>query len=155
MSDEFTIRLATLDDIPTILEHRRGMFRDMGHTDSAKLDAMEAKFLPWVRAKMEQGEYLTWLVQTSSGTIAAGGSLWVQEWPVSPMNLSGCRGYVLNVYTDPDYRRRGLARQIMNTILTWCQDRDIHLVVLNASPDGRPLYESMGFQPSPVMIKHV
>ena len=52
------------------------------------------------------------------------------------------------------HRRRGLARLIMDTIHAWCRDAGITSVALNASEDGRPLYESMGYQvaPSPMMF---
>ena len=61
---------------------------------------------------------------------------------------------VYNVYTEPAHRRRGLARLIMNTIHAWAAAHDITSIALNASRDGQPLYESMGYQltPSPMMF---
>jgi len=50
-----------------------------------------------------------------------------------------------NVYTDPDYRRCGIARQLMATIITWCKQQGFARVTLHASGDGRQLYESLGF----------
>ncbi len=150
-SEQFTLRLATVEDAPIITAHRRAMFQDMGTTDLAALDEMDVKFLPWVKKKIESGEYLCWLALNGAGNVVGGGSLWIQDWPATPHNLQGCRGYVLNVYVDPGYRRRGLARRVMQAILDWCRDHQIDLIVLNASNDGRPLYESMGFRESNVM----
>ncbi len=48
----------------------------------------------------------------------------------------------------PKARRRamqGMARRLMDTVLDACRERGIRAVVLHASPDGRPLYESLGF----------
>jgi len=61
---------------------------------------------------------------------------------------------VYNVYTEPAHRRQGLARRIMDAIHAWCRDEGIASVALNASADGRPLYESMGYQlpPNPMMF---
>ena len=56
------------------------------------------------------------------------------------------RGNVLNVYTEPHARRQGLARRLMETAMVWCRDNGIRAVILHASPDGRPLYESLGLQ---------
>ena len=153
MSDPFSIRLATVEDIPTILAHRRAMFHDMGHTDPAALDAMEVYFRPWVRQKMEQGEFFTWLAEDDQGRVAAGAGLWVQEWPPTPQMVLGRRGYVLNVYTHPDYRRRGLARRLMLLIEAWCRERRIPILTLHASADGRPLYDALGFAPANFMTK--
>ncbi len=55
------------------------------------------------------------------------------------------RGYVYNVATDPAYRRRGFSRACMNALLRWYDHRGLRVVFLHASPDGRPLYTSLGF----------
>jgi GNAT superfamily N-acetyltransferase len=153
VSDPFIIRLATVEDIPTIVAQRRAMFHDMGTTDPAALDAMEAHFRPWVRQKMEQGEFFTWLAEDGQGRVVAGAGLWVQEWPPTPQAVLGRRGYVLNVYTHPDYRRRGLARRLMRLIVAWCWEHDLPILTLHASADGRLLYDSLGFAPANFMIK--
>jgi GNAT superfamily N-acetyltransferase len=153
VSDPFTVRLATVEDISTILAQRRAMFHDMGFTDSAALEAMEVRFRPWVRQKMEQGEFLTWLAEDGQGRVVAGAGLWLQEWPPTPHSVMDRRGYVLNVYTDPDYRRRGLARRLMLIIEVWCREHALPIVTLHASADGRPLYDSLGFAPANFMTK--
>jgi GNAT superfamily N-acetyltransferase len=155
VSDPFTVRLATVEDIPTILAQRRAMFHDMGVTDSAALEGMEVRFGPWVRHKMEQGEFLTWLAEDGRGNVVAGAGLWLQEWPPTPSNVVGRRGYVLNVYTHPDYRRRGLARRLMLTVEEWCREHAVPVLTLHASPDGQPLYESLGFGPTNLVIKRL
>ncbi len=143
-----TLRPATIEDSGTIASHRRSMFRDMGYGDDAALDAMAAKFLPWLEAKMTSGEYLAWLAVADDDKIVAGAGLWLMDWPAHMVGSSSRRGNILNVFTRPEFRRRGLARRLMEAALAWCRSNQIDLVVLHASPDGRVLYESMGFQPS-------
>jgi GNAT superfamily N-acetyltransferase len=58
------------------------------------------------------------------------------------------RGNLLNVYTVAAFRRRGLARQLMKAVLDWCRENKIDTIILHASPDGRRLYESLGFAPT-------
>ncbi|MFI7575357.1 GNAT family N-acetyltransferase [Micromonospora sp. NPDC049497] len=55
------------------------------------------------------------------------------------------RGYVFNVVTEPDQRRRGYARLCMAALLTWYGDRGIRTVDLRTSAGGEPLYRSLGF----------
>jgi GNAT superfamily N-acetyltransferase len=144
--ETFTIRRATLADVDTLMAHRRGMFHDMGYHDAAALDDMCAKFRPWLIAKMEAEQYLAWLAMPSGEeVIAAGAGLWIMDWPPHMVGAQARRGNVVNVYTTPEYRRRGLARRLMDTILDWCRANSLDVVVLHASQDGRPLYESMGF----------
>lgn len=145
LPEGFTIRRASLDDLDTLVAHRRGMFHDMGHQDDAKLDSMCAKFRLWLPARMHAGEYLAWFAIAPNGSIAAGAGLWLMEWPPHIIGNSARRGNILNVYTAPDFRRRGLARCLMNAALEGCRENRIDTVILHASDDGRRLYESMGF----------
>ncbi len=55
-------------------------------------------------------------------------------------------GNIVNVYTEPEFRRRGLARRLVQVALDWCKDNRIDVVILHASDEGRPLYETMGFK---------
>jgi GNAT superfamily N-acetyltransferase len=62
-----------------------------------------------------------------------------------PTDPSGLRGYVLNVATDPAYRRRGYSRACMTALLDWYTRRGIAAIDLRASAEGEPLYASLGF----------
>ena len=62
-----------------------------------------------------------------------------------PSDPTGLRGYVYNVATDPAYRRRGLSRACMTALLEWFARSGAEVVDLRASPEGEPLYASLGF----------
>jgi ribosomal protein S18 acetylase RimI-like enzyme len=146
MPEMFTIRQARPDEAPIIAHHRRAMFEAMGHTDPATLERVERDFTAWVRAKMEQGEYLAWFAVTADGEVVAGGGVWLIESPPHPIDTASLRGHVLNVYTEPAYRRLGLARRIMEAIVADCEQRRLGVMSLHATDQGRPLYESLGFK---------
>jgi GNAT superfamily N-acetyltransferase len=55
--------------------------------------------------------------------------------------------HLVNVYTEPDHRRRGLPRRLVLTVLDWCADQEIDQVTLTASKDSNPLYETLGCEP--------
>ncbi len=105
---------------------------------------------------MRTGAYRAWLVEDSGGRVAAGGGITILPWPPGPRYPGGRLAFVYNVYTEPEHRRRGLARLVMDTIHDWCRDADILSLALNASLDGQPIYESMGYvvTPSPMMFRH-
>jgi ribosomal protein S18 acetylase RimI-like enzyme len=69
----------------------------------------------------------------------------IEERLGNPANISGLTGYVFNVSTDPDFRRRGHARACMEALLAWFRDRGVGAVDLRASADGEPLYADLGF----------
>jgi GNAT superfamily N-acetyltransferase len=62
-----------------------------------------------------------------------------------PDNPTGAIGYVFSVATDPDHRRRGYSRACMIRLLSWFAQRGVTAVDLRASPEGEPLYRSLGF----------
>ena len=146
LAEGIALRRATLDDAETIALHRRMMFRDMGYHDDALLDAMTEKFLPWIRAKMAAGDYLAWLAVSAQDIVVAGAGLWLMDWPPHMLGSGALRGNILNVYTQPEFRHRGLARWLVEAALHWCKTNEVDLVILHASDDRRRLYESLGFR---------
>ena len=140
-----TLYRATAADAPIITGHRRKMFEDIGHTDRAALDAMDAGFEQWVREKLASGEYVGWFLMDDAERVIAGAGLWVSDWAPGPTDASNRRGVIYNVYTGPAYRRKGLARRLMQIILDYCCANEIRTIILHASDEGRALYESMGF----------
>ena len=144
LPEGFAIRRASIDDINTLAAHRRSMFLDMGYRDEATLDAMAAKCHPWLLTRMNRGEYLAWLAIAPDRSIVAGTGLWLMDW-IPHMIGTGRRGNMLNVYTAVEYRRRGLAGELLKAAMQWCRSNGVDVVVLHASAEGRRLYESMGF----------
>jgi GNAT superfamily N-acetyltransferase len=142
----YLIRSGAASDVETIVAHRRAMFSEMGYRDEQALDKMCDAFQPWLAGKMQTGEYLAWFAVGADGSIAAGLGLWLMDWPPHMIGPGARRGNILNVYTEPHARRLGLARLLMETALAWCRDNGIRAVILHSSSEGRPLYESMGFE---------
>src|SRR5437764_719334 len=114
-------RPATLEesDLDAIAHHRRAMFRDMGYRDEIALSAMSTRFQPWLRRKMEAGEYLAWFALAPDGSIAAGLGLWLMDWPSHMLAAGEWRANILNVYTELAHRRCSMARTLMQIALDW------------------------------------
>jgi GNAT superfamily N-acetyltransferase len=149
MMSDISIRPATPEDAVTIYQQRLAMFDDVwGPLDPEAVAAMEATFVPWVRRGLTDGSYRGWLACAGDGHVVAGGGLIVHEWMTNPRNSDSRRAYIANIYTKPNYRSQGIARRIMNAILDWCRSKGFKGVALHASPFGRPLYESLGFEPT-------
>ena len=139
----YTIRPATLRDIPHIVEHRAAMFRDMGVP--ASFDDMAIAMELWLGHALPAKTYRGWVAVAQSGEIAAGSGLLVIPWPPGPMSMDPRCGFIFNVYTQPSHRKQGLARRLMDTMHAWCRAEGLDRLVLNASTFGKPLYDSMGY----------
>lgn len=139
----YTIRPATLHDIPHIVDHREQMFREMGI--AAEFEDMSAATADWLRHAIPSKTYRGWLAATASGDVVAGGGLIVIPWPPGPMTMDPRSGFIFNVYTRPSHRKQGLARQLMDAMHDHCRAEGIERIVLNASVFGRSLYDEMGY----------
>ena len=139
----YSIRPATIADIPHIVQHREQMFRDMGIP--AEFEDMGPATELWLRHAIPAKTYLGWIAVSANGEIAGGGGLIVIPWPPGPMTMDPRCGFVFNVYTAPPHRQQGLGRRLMDAMHDWCRAEGIERVVLNASTFGKPLYESMGY----------
>jgi GNAT superfamily N-acetyltransferase len=149
---EYAVRPATLPDAETLVRHRLAMFTDMGSAFDAP--ALDRSFRAWLAATMPQGTYRAWLVETDDGAVAAGGGITVIPWPPGPRYPGDRLAFVYNVYTEPAYRRRGLGRLVMGVIHDWCRANRVRSVALNASREGRTLYDTLGYveSPAPMMF---
>ncbi|MBA3762926.1 MAG: GNAT family N-acetyltransferase [Chthoniobacterales bacterium] len=62
------------------------------------------------------------------------------------VGIAGGRlGTVLNVFTEPEWRRRGVAGLLMQRIINWSRDAGLDGLTLHAADAGRTLYEKLGF----------
>jgi GNAT superfamily N-acetyltransferase len=149
----YRVREASLGDVDVLVRHRIGMFKDMGL--ALDVAALDASFRVWLADTMPAGIYRAWVIEAEDDTIAAGGGISILPWPPGPSYMGDTIAIVYNLYTEPAHRRRGLARRLMTTIHAWAAERGISSVALNASRDGQPLYESMGYQvtPTPMMFR--
>lgn len=143
---DYAIRPATVDDTATIARHRAAMFLDMGEVSVENAAILQAESEPWLARLLGNGGYKGWLCCEDTSIVAGAGVLILEIGPRPGCYLIGRAAHVVNVYTEPGHRRRGLARRLMLTILDWCSSHEMFQVTLAASREGRPLYESLGFQ---------
>jgi GNAT superfamily N-acetyltransferase len=139
----YSIRPATIADIPHIVSHREQMFRDMAIP--ANFEEMVVATGLWLKHAIPSHTYRGWVASTDRGEVVAGGGLIVIPWPPGPMTIDPRCGFIFNVYTQPQHRKQGLARRLMDTIHECCRADGIERVVLNASTFGKPLYDAMGY----------
>jgi len=143
---DITIREAAPSESAIILHHRRSMFRDMGEGTVEELDRMVEVAGPWLARALADGSYRHWLAVDSSGCVRGGGGVVLCPWPANPKDPCTQRAVILNVYTEPEFRKQGIARQIMLIILAWLKQKGFQGANLHASDAGRPLYEKLGFE---------
>ena len=61
---------------------------------------------------------------------------------------TGKRAHLMNVYTNADYRRRGIARQMVTILLDEATEKGVTYISLDTTKSGEPLYKALGFNHS-------
>ena len=148
LGEDYSIRPAGVGDAGVIARHRAAMFFDMGSISAEDAELLRQASEPWVAGLLANGGYLGWLVEHERIVVAGGGIVLRELMPVPGCYRVGRWGHIVNVYTDPDRRRLGLARSVMQSILNWCAQNALDHLTLAASEEGRPLYQALGFVPT-------
>jgi GNAT superfamily N-acetyltransferase len=148
------VRPALPVDAPTIARHRAAMFADMGVLRGSSREELIDATLGYLREALPRGEYVGWLAsdREEPDDILGGVGLQLRRGLPFPMPLSGegkvatgRQGIVLNLYIEPESRRAGIARAVMERVIDWARATELESLVLHASDAGRRMYERLGF----------
>jgi len=117
----------------------------MGGRYAEQLGAFEEGSRSYFEAALRDGSYYGLLYKVE-GNVVAGGGVVIASWPGSPLNFDSRRAWILNIYVQREYRHRGIARMIMESLIEWCRSNGFQSVALHASEQGKQLYEKLGFR---------
>ena len=135
------VRKATVEDAALLSEVRKLQLIDEGIAPDCDIDAeLDTFFRKWLVSK----DFLQ-LIAEENGKLLSTAAIVYYDLPPSFTNKIGVRGYVTNVYTAPEHRRKGLSKMLLEKILEDARSRGIKKIWLGASKLGRPLYEKLGF----------
>ena len=149
---ELTVRRLRPGDDEMICRHREAMFLE-ADGDPATLRQMSEHFRPWLQPRLVDGRYYGFVLE-EGGQVAAAIGLMSIDWPPHPAHPErDQRGYVLNVYVEPEYRRRGLASKLMLLGEAEFARRGLGFAVLHATEAGRPVYAGLGWKATAEMAK--
>ena len=150
-SETFQIRRATARDADIISWHRARMFQDMGDVSGDAFEILRAKARPRLEQWIDNGNYIGWLAAPADKLemIVAGAGVQLQPILPRPLDVStigeGRQGTIVNVFTEPQWRQRGIAGLLIKEIIIWSKNEQIDRLVLHASDEGRSVYENLGF----------
>ena len=156
----FETRIATRSDAALIAAHRKAMCLAMKNANESTMKDVEESVLenvrqnsePWVARMIAEDKYLGWIVSDGGKPVASAGML-ILDWAPHPLDPGGeHRGYVLNIFVEPEYRKRGLAHELVRLCMAEAERRRIGVVTLHSSDAGRRIYESFGFRATNEMM---
>jgi len=91
-----------------------------------------------------QPAFLSLLAEYEGKAVSYGGMI-LKKIPGDLNQSSYLEGDILNMYTLPEYRRKGISSLILNQLLAEAKTMGVSKVALHCSKDGEPLYRKFGF----------
>ena len=135
---------ATAQDTGMLTELRIAYLQeDLGEIGDADLKLIES-LLPGYYEKHLNRDLMVYVVRNEKDIVSCA-FLLIVEKPMSPSFITGKTGTVLNVYTKPEYRKKGYAKKLMNMMLEDAKAENVSNIELKATEDGYSLYRSVGF----------
>ena len=136
---------ATKKDIGVLTDLRIAYLNeDLGVISDENLELMKST-LPSYYTKHLNKDLMVYVARDGENIVSCA-FLLIVEKPMSPSFITGKTGTVLNVYTKPDYRKKGYAKKLMTMMLEDTKAEGVSTVELKATEDGYSLYKSVGFE---------
>ncbi len=140
-----TYKKATIQDIDILTETRIEVLRAANKLPGdIDMSEVESQSYNYYKKALSDGTHIAYLVFDESCFVGTGGVSFFQVMPTFH-NPSGKKAYIMNMYTAPEYRRKGIAYKTLDMLVEETKRNGISAISLEATPMGRPLYEKYGF----------
>ena len=144
--DKIKIRRVEEPDLPLMTSARIDYLTEMQgvRSDSYKKE-LQQNLQIFFKKTMEEGSFFALLAEYE-GKIASYGGMILKKIPGDFYQSFYLEGEILNMYTLPEYRRKGISSRILEELLKAAKAAGVSKVALHCSKDGEPLYRKFGFE---------
>lgn len=123
---------------------RRQLFEELGEINNdTNIHNLEVATKEYYLSHINK-DLISWGILNDNKIISCGSLCLFERVPYQE-NLMGKEGYILNIYTCPNFRKKGLATLILNEIIKYSSENQLKRVWLNSSINGKSLYIKHGF----------
>lgn len=136
---------ATLADLEQLVESRVEVLKAANGLDpAANMQRVAEYSREYYKKALEDGSHIAYLAFANGVLAGTGGVSFFQVMPTYH-NPTGQKAYIMNMYTAPAYRRKGIASHMLQLLVEEAKIRGVFHISLEATQMGRPLYEKFGF----------
>ena len=136
---------AKLEDIDILTKTRIEVLKAANQLpDNTDMSEVERETYNYYQKALRDGSHIAYLVFDEDRFVGAGGVSFFQVMPTYH-NPSGNKAYIMNMYTHPAYRRKGVALKTLDLLVKDAKNKGVTAISLEATDMGRPLYEKYGF----------
>ncbi|MEE3314748.1 MAG: GNAT family N-acetyltransferase [Treponema sp.] len=140
---------ATKDDIDELIRMRIAYMKDdFGSVSEHEKECMENQLRDYFGRKLgtELVAFVAKDVEKNTEKIVSVAYLHIIEMPANSVLLNGFYGTVLSVFTEDEYRGKGLCTKLMQNLIAYGKEHGLGRIDLSATNDGYRIYEKLGFK---------
>ena len=137
-----TFRKITVNDLEVFIKMRINQLREEGAKEDINLEAVLKDY--YLR-HLSDGTFISWLALDNDRIIGTSGMSIVEKPPYFGCP-SGKIGLLSNMFTDPSYRRKGIAKTLLSKVIDEAKTQGCGTVQITASNMGVLLYSDYGFE---------
>ena len=142
------LRKATLDDMALLTRLRIDyLTEDRGGLSEDEETAVRSQLRTYFTRHIPNNTFIAILAEDEGEALSVA-YLAIAEKPANPSFITGLTGTLLNVLTYPPYRRRGIATKVIEKVIEEARRAGVSSIDLSATPDGKYVYEKLGFKES-------
>ncbi|SHI21856.1 Acetyltransferase (GNAT) family protein [Butyrivibrio fibrisolvens DSM 3071] len=138
----------TENELDQIIEMRINQlteeYTSEGKTVPENVD-LKKSLMDFYTKNMAAGTYVSWLAFDGDKIVGTSGMSFAEKPPYFTCP-TGRLGILSSMYTDPDYRRMGIATQLLDRVVKEARDYGCGTIYITASNMGVKLYEAYGFK---------
>ena len=134
-------RKMTTDDLDTFISMRIKQLREEGAKEDIDL---VPNLQDYYKRHMADGTFVSWLAVDGDKIVGTSGMSFVEKPPYFSCP-SGKIGLLSSMFTDPQYRRMGIAKELLSRVVKEAKDYGCGTVQITASDMGVLLYTDFGF----------
>lgn len=138
---EIIYRRLTSGDLDRFITMRINQLREEGAKEDIDL---RPALLDYYTRHIADGTFASWLAVDGERIVGTSGMSFVEKPPYFGCP-SGKMGLLSSMYTDPEYRRRGIARELLSRVIEEARRYGCGTVQITASGMGVLLYTNFGF----------
>lgn len=138
---EINYQRLTEKELDNFIDKRIHQLREEGAKE--EIDLVPA-LKDYYQRHMAEGTFVSWIALDGNTMIGTSGMSFVEKPPYFGCP-SGKIGLLSSMYTDPDYRRKGIAKELLSRVIKDAKEYGCGTIQITASEMGVKLYTDFGF----------
>lgn len=139
---EIEYRKLSEKELDVFIEMRINQLREEGAKEDIDL---KPALLDYYKRHMKDGTFVSWVALDGNNIIGASGMSFVEKPPYFGCP-SGKIGLLSSMFTNPNYRRNGIAKELLSRIVNEAKQYGCGTIQITASDMGVKLYTDFGFE---------